>query len=222
MYVTGVPGAGKSAVRRELRKRGVVAYGTDEDHVAAFFDASGAGVPANEVVDSAAWRSRHTWKIAPERLDELAAGAGRVFLCGSAANEGEVWDRFAAVVALVVDEPTMLGRLAERTDNSFGKSPDERAKAIGWRRGYAEAFRSYGATLIDAAAPIEFVVESLLSVTANPRALTTPRKGQRLNDLRTRPEMTFRIAYRPRPVPPGPRHDDRDRSGVENVLVASE
>ena len=168
VYVTGVPGAGKSSVRRALRDQGGVAYGTDEDHIAAFFDATGTIVPIAGIVDSAPWRSQHSWKIIPERLDELTAlNVDRVFLCGSASNEGEVWDRFAAVVALIVDAPTMLERLSERTNNSFGKSPDERAKAVGWQRGYAESFRSYGARLVDATAPIETVVESILSLTAS-------------------------------------------------------
>ncbi len=91
----------------------------------------------------------------------------RVFICGSAANEGEVWSRFAAVAALIINEATLLHRLAVRTDNSFGKSPDERAKAVGRLRGYAANFQSHVAVLIDATQPIEAVVTSILAATAD-------------------------------------------------------
>lgn len=169
VYVTGVPGVGKSSVRRELRRLGHSAFGTDEDGIAAFFDRSDRAVPADEVVVSSAWRAEHTWRIIPARLDEIesASDGGRVFICGSAANEGDVWTRFAAVVALVVDETTLHLRLDGRTDNDFGTSPDERAKVVGWLRGYAESLRSSGAIVIDASPPIGEVAAALLAATAD-------------------------------------------------------
>ena len=169
IYVTGVPGSGKSAIRRELRKLGHVAVGTDEDGLASFFDADDCAVPATDVVNSPEWRSQHTWRMVPSRLNDLAATAegGRVFVCGSAENEGEVWHYFAAVVALVVDERTVNERLDARLDNNFGKSADERAKVVGWLRGYEENFRSYGAIVIDARPPIDEVAEAILTATSH-------------------------------------------------------
>lgn len=169
IYVTGVPGAGKSAVRRELRRLGHVAVGTDEDGLASFFDAADRMVPATRVVDSAAWRSEHTWRIVPSRLDDLVGMVQdqRVFVCGSAANEGEVWDRFAAVVALIVDEATVHARLESRTGNNFGKSVDERAKVIGWLQGYEENFGGYGALIVDARPPIGEVATAILAMTSH-------------------------------------------------------
>lgn len=169
IYVTGVPGAGKSAVRRELKRLGQFAVGTDEDGLASFFDAADRMVPVNEAVDSAAWRSQHTWRIVPSRLDELigANADDRVFVCGSAANEGEVWDRFAAVVALIVDEPTVHARLEARADNNFGKSLDERTKIVGWLRGYEDSFASYGALIVDARRSIGEVATTILTVTSH-------------------------------------------------------
>ena len=38
IWITGISGSGKSAVRRELRDRGYVAFGTDEDDLAHWID----------------------------------------------------------------------------------------------------------------------------------------------------------------------------------------
>jgi hypothetical protein len=84
-----------------------------------------------------------------------------------AANEGEVWDRFAAVVALIVDERTVHTRLESRIDNDFGKSSDERAKVVGWLQGYEESFGSYGALIVDARPPIAEVATTILTVTSH-------------------------------------------------------
>lgn len=166
VYVTGVPGAGKSSIRRELRRLGYPAFGTDEDGIAAFFDVEGCQVHQGDVVDSGEWRSAHSLRILPSRLDELAeAVGGRIFVCGSAANEADVWDRFAAVVALVVDESTVHRRLDQRVGNNFGKSADERSKVLSWLHGYAENFRSYGAIIIDATRPIDEVADAVLAAT---------------------------------------------------------
>jgi hypothetical protein len=73
VHVTGVPGVGKSVVRSELRARGFVAYGTDEDGVGAFYDLDGGRVEPNQVVNSPRWRAQHVWKIVVAELDELAS-----------------------------------------------------------------------------------------------------------------------------------------------------
>ena len=161
-----VPGAGKSAVRRELRRRGIDAVGTDEDGIAAFFDFGGHQVDPVDVVDSAAWRSLHTWRIVPERLHELVepSKARPVFVCGSAAVEGDVWSLFRLVIGLVVDDDTLRRRLATRTGNNYGKAPTELELAIGWNQTFVTDFESYGAILLDATQPVTTVVDQLLEI----------------------------------------------------------
>ncbi len=168
IYVCGVPGSGKSAVRRELRRRRQSAFGTDEDGIAAFFGRDGTTIERVDVVDTAEWRRQHTWRIVPQRLDELTASGAdeRIFICGSVANEADVWDRFTVVIALVVDDETIRTRLAARTGNNFGKSADELALALGWNRSFVQDVASTGAVLIDATRPLEIVVDDVLAVAA--------------------------------------------------------
>lgn len=81
-------------------------------------------------------------------------------------NEGEVWDRFAAVVALAVDASTIHERLEQRNDHSFGNSPQERLNVVSRLRVHAENFRSYGAIVIDASRALDDVLSTILAATA--------------------------------------------------------
>lgn len=166
VYVTGVPGTGKSAVRRELRRRGHVALGTDEDGLGAFFNGHGLPVPPADVIDSAGWRSGHVWRAVPGRLDAAREHAARVvYICGSVANEPEVWDRFARVIGLVVDDDTLRRRLLTRTNNTFGKDPDELALVVGWNQNYAADAPGWGVVTVDATQPLAAVVDQIIALT---------------------------------------------------------
>lgn len=165
VYVTGVPGTGKSAVRRELRRRGLVALGTDEDGVGGFFGPDGRLVPPDDVIDSAEWRRRHVWRVVPDRLDAARADNARVvYICGSVANEREIWDHFELVIGLIVDDATLRHRLSRRTDNTFGKDPDELALVIGWNQSYAADAPGWGVVTVDATQPLTVVVDEITAL----------------------------------------------------------
>lgn len=167
VYVTGVPGAGKSTVRGELRRLGKAALGVDEDHIGAFHTASGQIVDVPDIVDDPSWRRLHEWRIVADRLEALLESPqpATIYLCGSAANEGEVWLRFTKVVALVIDDTTLRRRLATRDSNNFGKSDDERELALAWNQNYASDMHRYGALIVDATRPVSAIVEDVIGLT---------------------------------------------------------
>jgi len=63
IYITGISGSGKSAVRDELLRRGFEVHGTDENDIAAFYN-NGTGQVAerlNRAEDrTPEWRAQHT------------------------------------------------------------------------------------------------------------------------------------------------------------------
>ena len=63
--------------------------------------------------------SRHSWAWNPARLNELirAAAPATLYVCGGAANELELADRFTRVFLLEIHEPTMPARIDARQDN---------------------------------------------------------------------------------------------------------
>lgn len=172
-FVTGISGSGKSTVRNHLRMRGYEAYATDEDGYASWFD-NETGEEYSQRTTSAErtpeFGQRYSWKALPGRVRQLAAAATRrpIFLCGAVANEVEVWDLFSGVVALDIDTETLKQRLATRTNNDFGKSAHELAQILAWHADARAAYRRAGHRVVDAAKPIDEVVDQVLALTVGP------------------------------------------------------
>ena len=113
VLITGMSGAGKSTIAEVLARRGLVSIDADDDPwLARSVDADGNVVEDPSVPDFA-WLSRHSWAWDPARLDVLirAAAPATLYVCGGAANELELADRFTQVFLLEMDEATMLARL---------------------------------------------------------------------------------------------------------------
>lgn len=169
IFVTGSPGAGKSSVCQELKARGFQAYDTDEDQLAGWYDKrSGQPVsmPKREIWATSTWRDQHHWHIDRRKVEAIAANSqvACTYICGSVANETEVWNLFSKVLYLLVDETTVQARLSSRTDNDFGKEAHELAAIIGWLRNAEADYRRFGAGIIDATRPLEQVVNDIISL----------------------------------------------------------
>jgi hypothetical protein len=118
VLITGCSGAGKSTIAAVFARRSLASIDADDDpSLARFVDPTGAVVEEPAAPDLA-WLARHSWAWNPARLDELirAAAPATLYVCGGAANELELADRFTQVFLLEIDEPTMLARLDARRD----------------------------------------------------------------------------------------------------------
>ena len=168
VYITGISAAGKSTVCEELRGRGYEAHDADEDGFTSWRHKV-TNEPTHRPDDIAErtndWYAHHDWKIDRERVAALADNAKDklAFLCGTTANDAEVWDLFGQVICLTLDEETLKQRLTTRTNNDFGKSPDELSNVLGWHKSSEKAYKQLGAIMIDAARPIDVVVDAILS-----------------------------------------------------------
>ena len=166
VLITGGSGAGKSSVAAMLADRGLVAIDADSDQeLARWVDASGR-VADRPAEPDAAWLRQHQWAWDPRRLDELisAADPATLFVCGNAANEISLMDRFDRVLLLVIDEPTMLARLDEPgRDNDFGCAGDTRELLRRWLPGYQACMHAHGAIPIDATKPLHQVTDTILT-----------------------------------------------------------
>lgn len=166
IWITGISGSGKSAVRQELRRRGYEAFGTDEDGFAHWVDTENGAITSRANVGDRppAFHARNDWRVDVEGVRRLAVVAKEklVFLCGAVQNEIEAWQFFDQVILLSVDEETIRQRIASRTNNDFGKSDHELGSILGWNQNIEANYEGYGAFIVDARQALPDVVAEVV------------------------------------------------------------
>ncbi len=172
-YVTGISGAGKSSVKKELLKRGFTAFDIDEDRLASYFhNITGEKTPNTLTATERTpeWRKNHTWKLPRQTVEKLlkASDGNKVFLCGVTANDAdELWDLFDKVFALTISDEVLKHRILNRTNNDFGKSFHEMEALLNWQKTASEDYKKLNAVLIDSTKSVEIVVDDILSYINN-------------------------------------------------------
>ena len=168
VLITGMSCAGKSTIAAVLARRGLTAIDSDNDPLLARSVDSAGHVVEDPAVPDFAWLTRHSWSWNPARLDEVirAAGPATLYVCGGAANEMELADRFTHMFLLQIDERTMLARLdAPGRDNDWGRIGDTREYLRRKLPEYQDRLRAFGMIPIDATQPLDHVVDAILSRT---------------------------------------------------------
>jgi hypothetical protein len=150
--VEGLSGAGKSSVYEELIRRGYKAVSTDRAwKVHADPETGLPGGPGH--YDSAVWDQQ-------KAVRELESPEPDVlFVCGSSGNRDRFLPYFTKVFNLRIDDDTMRRRLEERTNNDFGKQPEELELMLRLNRSDE---KPPGAIDVDATQPLPLVVDELL------------------------------------------------------------
>ena len=103
--ITGMSGAGKSTLLVELAQRGHKVVDTDYD----------------------GWENPHGFWDEP-RMTALLASEPGLFVSGTVENQGTFYDRFDHVVLLSVPVDVLLRRVTARTNNPYGRTPEDQAE----------------------------------------------------------------------------------------------
>ena len=150
--VEGLSGAGKSSVYEELIRRGYKAISTDRAwKYYADPDTGLRGGPIQH--DNSMWDQQRA-------VGELENPEPEVlFVCGSSRNRDLFLPYFDKIFNLRIDDDTMRRRLQERTNNDFGKQPEELELMLELNRSDE---KPAGAIDIDATRPLHHVVDELL------------------------------------------------------------
>ncbi len=150
--VEGLSGAGKSSVYEELIRRGYRAISTDRAW--KFHADPETGLPGGPGhYDNAVWdRQKAVRELESPEPDVL-------FVCGSSRNRDRFLPYFTKVFNLHIDDDTMRRRLDERTNNDFGKEPEELELMLRLNRSDE---KPAGAIDVDATRPLRQVVDELL------------------------------------------------------------
>lgn len=156
--IEGLSGTGKTTVCDELQRRGYQAIHGDRE--LAYRGDPKTGEPTD--VRS---HEHHIWHVA--KVQVLAADQTEpvTFFCGGSRNFSKFIDVFDGVFVLEVDLDTLNRRLDERPDDEWGDGkPVERERILRWHETKEDVPK--GAIAIDATAPIEHVVDQILSLSA--------------------------------------------------------
>jgi shikimate kinase len=158
VLVTGMSGTGKSTVLLELAARGYKVVDTDYDDWTELVDMPVAsdlsGVLQGKDVR---WREgRMAGLLSTEDAEVLFVG-------GCAPNQTKFYSRFDHIVLLTAPISVTRARLAARTNNPYGKHPEELARVVALKQTVEPALRRSADVEIDTSIPVDQVVERILS-----------------------------------------------------------
>ena len=150
-------GTGKSSVIAELAARGYKAVDTDYDGWSEMVDIPATSEPSGV-------GATQDWLWREDRIAELLSteDADVLFVSGGATNQVKFYGRFDHIVLLTAPTRLMIERLASRTNNPYGKRPEELARVIELKRTVEPLLRRSADVEIDTSRPLDEVVETLL------------------------------------------------------------
>ncbi|MFU8873638.1 AAA family ATPase [Micromonospora sp. SL4-19] len=167
VLITGMSGTGKSTVLQILASRGHRTVDTDTDqwsHWVTLPDGSSDWIWREQAIGDLLARHR----------------TGNLFVAGCKSNQGRFYPQFDHIVLLSAPADVLLTRIATRTNNPYGKRPEERAAILEHLAVVEPQLRATATTEIDASAPIDSVVRQLEDLTglAVDRRGGTPQRGR--------------------------------------------
>jgi dephospho-CoA kinase len=144
VLLTGMSGVGKSTVVAELVARGHKAVDADDGYCEVLPD------------------GRQRWREdAVERLLDTE-DAPALFLAGSEENQVRFHPRFDVIVLLTAPLEILVGRLDSRTNNPFGKAPEERTRFLADVAEVEPLLRQVADHVVDTGAAVPDVVATVL------------------------------------------------------------
>lgn len=165
ILLTGLSGTGKSTLIAALAARGYRAVDADCDAYSTWVEpTSDAGTFGPPVEAGRDW----VWR--EDRIQDLLSTEDTdvLFLGGCAENMGRFLPWFDHIVLLRAPADLLVERLRTRTNNSYGKHPDEVARVLGQVDTVEPLLRRAAGHEVDTSAPLAEVVATVLRLAQAP------------------------------------------------------
>jgi dephospho-CoA kinase len=160
VLLTGMSGVGKTTVLERLAALGYKTVETDEmEWLTAVAPEAGDGDKQEGTAEDWEW----VWN--EERMHALldTEDAEILFVSGCRSNQGKFYLRFDHVILLSAPADVVLERLTTRTNNPYGKRPEERARILKQIESIEPLLRRRATLEVITTAPTEAVVEAILT-----------------------------------------------------------
>ena len=162
--ISGVSGAGKTAVCTELQRRGYQAIHGDDELAYQGDPETGQATDGLRHEYSATFISEHhIWDVEKVKAFVANQQEAATFFCGGSRNLSKFIALFDGVFVLEVDLDTSLRRIAERValdPTDWGGTPAEREITV--RMYHTQEGLPKNGIIIDATAPLARVVDEIL------------------------------------------------------------
>lgn len=146
--MTGMSGVGKSTALARLGELGFAVVDTDEPGWTEWSREDGGYIWLEDRIAAC---------LASERPTTL-------YLSGAVSNQGRFYPQFDAVVLLSAPAQVILGRIAARTTNDYGKSVAERAEILRNLAEFEPLLRAGCTHELDATRPPDEIVSALVAI----------------------------------------------------------
>lgn len=158
--IEGVSGSGKTSVATELARRGYHVVHGDRELAYRGNPDTGEPLDGGHDADAAFRHAHHLWRV--DKVAALVADRSRpvTFFCGGSRNVSRFIGLFDGVFVLDVDPDTLKARLAGRPADEFGGTPEERELILKLHATREDLLPN--ATIIDATAPLDSVVDDIV------------------------------------------------------------
>ncbi len=164
VLLTGMSGTGKSTVISALAARGYKTIDTD-------YDGWSEAITLPATADLSGLGATEDWVWREDRISTLLAteDADVLFVGGCSSNQSKFYPRFDHVVLLSAPISVMQERLATRSNNAYGKRPEDLTRVLTLKETVEPMLRRRADVEIDTSVPVDQVVENILSRVDAPR-----------------------------------------------------
>ena len=156
VLLTGMSGTGKSTVIAELAARGYKAVDADDGRLSEM-----VSVPDDELTGLDPGQD---WVWREDRIQELLAteDAEVLFLSGCSPNQGKFYPQFDHVLLFSAPAHMIVERLATRSNNPYGKRPEEIARVLDLLQTVEPVLRRTSGHVVDTSLPLDQILATVL------------------------------------------------------------